>query len=270
LAAGGVMSAVAEHERPESAERTAVLELSGVTRRYGGVTAVDDVTLSVTRGERHAIIGPNGAGKTTLFKLISRLEPLSAGRISLFGKDITKTPPHKVAQMGLARTYQITQIFPQLPVIENVLIAVQGHNSGRFRLLRSAFARTELVDKARETLDRVGLGGFEDVLAAELGHGQQRQLELALALAGDPELLLLDEPGAGLSGSDRGMIRRLVGDLDPAITLLLIEHDMELALGLADRVTCLHNGAQVAAGTPEEIKADRRVQDIYLGRATED
>jgi branched-chain amino acid transport system ATP-binding protein len=247
------MSAVA-HEEPGSAARSAVLELSGVTRRYGGVCAVDGVTLSVHRGERHAVIGPNGAGKTTLFKLISRLEPLSAGKISLFGRDISKTAPHRVAQLGLGRTYQVTQIFPQLPVLENVLIAVQGHRPGRFRVLRSAFGQRD----------------FESTLAAELGHGQQRQLELGLALAGDPSLLLLDEPGAGLSGSDRGMIRRLVGDLSAEITVLLIEHDMELALGLADRVTCLHNGAQVAEGTPEDIKADPRVQDIYLGRATTD
>jgi branched-chain amino acid transport system ATP-binding protein len=262
------MSAVA-HREPESADRTTVLELSGVTRRYGGVCAVDDVSLSVRRGERHAVIGPNGAGKTTLFKLISRLEPLTSGKILLFGRDITRTAAHRVAQLGLARTYQITQVFPQLPVIENVLIAVQGHKPGRFRVLRSALGQRDLVDKARETLARVGLAGYEDTLAAELGHGQQRQLELGLALAGDPTLLLLDEPAAGLSGSDRGMIRRLVGDLSPDITVLLIEHDMELALGLADRVTCLHNGAQVAQGTPEEIKADQRVQDIYLGRATD-
>jgi branched-chain amino acid transport system ATP-binding protein len=259
------MSAVA-HEKPAAGERTAVLELSNVTRRYGGVCAVDGVTLTVGRGERHAIIGPNGAGKTTLFKLISRLEPLSAGTISLFGRDITRMAPHKVAQLGLARTYQITQVFPQLPVIENVLIAVQGHRPGRFAVLRSAMGREELVTKAEETLDRVGLAGHERTLAAELGHGQQRQLELGLALAGDPELLLLDEPAAGLSGSDRGMIRRLVGDLADDITVLLIQHDMELALGLADRVTCLHNGAKVAEGTPDEIKRDERVKDIYLGR----
>ena len=259
------MSATATTE-PAGAEGTTVLELEGVTRRYGGVCAVDGVTLSVKRGERHAVIGPNGAGKTTLFKLISRLEPLSSGRISMFGRDITKLPAHRVAQLGLARTYQITQLFPQLPVIENVLIAVQGHAKGRFSVLRTAMGRRDLVDKARETLARVGLERHESTLAAELGHGQQRQLELALALAGDPQVLLLDEPGAGLSGADRGMIRRLVGDLSTDITVLLIEHDMEMALGLADRVTCMHNGAQVASGTPEEIKADSRVQDIYLGR----
>jgi branched-chain amino acid transport system ATP-binding protein len=247
----------------------AVLELSGVTRRYGGVCAVDGVTLSVGRGERHAVIGPNGAGKTTLFKLISRLEPVSEGRISLFGTDITKMATHRVARLGLARTYQVTQVFPQLPVIENVLIAVQGQARGRLSVLRSARGRRDLVAKAHETLARVGLEGHADLLASQLGHGQQRQLELGLALAGDPKVLLLDEPAAGLSGADRGMIRELVGGLEPDITVLLIEHDMELALGLADRVTCMHNGNSVVTGTPDEIKADQRVQDIYLGRASE-
>jgi branched-chain amino acid transport system ATP-binding protein len=246
-----------------------VLKLDGVTRRYGGVCAVDDVSLSVARGERHVVIGPNGAGKTTLFKLVSRLEPVSAGRIELFGSDVTRLAPHKVARLGLARTYQITEVFPQLRVIENVMLAVLGLRGSKFRMLRSAMGERALVEKAEETLERVGLGGLGDRVAAELGHGEQRQLEVGLALAADPKLLLLDEPAAGLSGADRGAIRDLVLGLPEEMTVLLIEHDMELALGVADRVSCLHNGACVAEGTPEEIKADRRVQDIYLGRAGE-
>ena len=253
-----------------SARAEVVLELDGVTRRYGGVCAVDDISLAVRRGSRHAVIGPNGAGKTTLFKLISRLEPVSAGRITLFGTDITRMAAHRVARLGLGRTYQVTQVFPQLTVIENLLIAVQGKARGRFGVLRSAMGRKALVDRAHETLERVGLDRFVDVKAAELGHGQQRQLELGLALAGDPQVLLLDEPAAGLSGADRGMIRDLVRGLPDEITVLLIEHDMELALGLADRVTCLHNGAKVAEGTADEIRADEQVQDIYLGRDEED
>jgi branched-chain amino acid transport system ATP-binding protein len=245
---------------------TSVLQLEGVTRRYGGVCAVDDVSLDVAGGERHVVIGPNGAGKTTLFKLVSRLEPCSGGRIRLFEKDVTRTAPHRVAHMGLARTYQITQVFPALSVLENVLLAVQGPLKVKFRMLRPALGQRALVDKAQAVLERVGLGGTEERLAGELGHGRQRQLELGLALASDPKLLLLDEPAAGLSGSDRGIIRELIGGLPEDITVLLIEHDMELALGLADRVTCLHNGAKVAEGTPDEIKADERVQDIYLGR----
>jgi branched-chain amino acid transport system ATP-binding protein len=245
---------------------TAVLQLEGVTRRYGGVCAVDDISLEVEAGERHAVIGPNGAGKTTLFKLISRLESCSDGRIRVFDKDVTRMAPHRVAHLGLARTYQITQVFPTLTVLENLLLAVQGLKRSKFRMLRPALGQRSLVDKARETLSRVGLDGREDRVAAELGHGEQRQLELGLALASDPKLLLLDEPAAGLSGADRGTIRELVGGLPDDVTVLLIEHDMELALGLADRVTCLHNGAMVVQGTPDEIKRDERVKDIYLGR----
>ena len=243
-----------------------LLSLDGVTRRYGGVCAVDEVSLEVAPGERHVVIGPNGAGKTTLFKLISRLEPLSEGRIELFGHDISRLSAHKVARLGLARTYQITQIFPQLRVIENVMLAVIGSSPRKFRMLKPAMGDAKAVRKAEETLERVGLGGLGDALAAELGHGQQRQLEVGLALAGDPRLLLLDEPAAGLSGADRGAVRDLVAGLPEQITVLLIEHDMELALGLADRVTCLHNGAAVAKGTPDQIKSNQKVQDIYLGR----
>jgi branched-chain amino acid transport system ATP-binding protein len=247
----------------------ALLALDGVTRRYGGVCAVDAVSLEVAPGERHAVIGPNGAGKTTLFKLISRLEPLSDGRIELFGRDVTRMSAHKVARLGLARTYQITQVFSQLRVIENVMLAVFGSRPSKFRMLRPAMGDADAVRKAEETLERVGLDGLGDSLAAELGHGQQRQLEVGLALAGEPKLLLLDEPAAGLSGADRGAIRDLVAGLPEDITVLLIEHDMELALGLADRVTCLHNGAAVAGGTPDEIKANQKVKDIYLGRGEE-
>ena len=243
-----------------------LLSLDGVTRRYGGVCAVDEVSLEVAPGERHVVIGPNGAGKTTLFKLISRLEPLSDGRIELFGRDISRMGAHKVARLGLGRTYQITQVFPQLRVIENVMLAVLGARPSKFRMMKSAMGDADAVRKAEETLERVGLDGLGDSLAAELGHGQQRQLEVGLALAGEPKLLLLDEPAAGLSGTDRGAIRDLVAGLPEEITVLLIEHDMELALGLADRVTCLHNGAAVADGTPDEIKANQKVQDIYLGR----
>jgi branched-chain amino acid transport system ATP-binding protein len=242
-----------------------VLRLAGVTRRYGGVRAVDDVSLEVGHGERHVIIGPNGAGKTTLFKLISRLERVSAGRIELFGTDITRMAPHRVARLGLARTYQITKVFPQLAALENVMLAVQGLQRSKFRMLRPAMRQRSVVAKARATLERVGLSEAEDVPAAALGHGQQRQLDLGLALAGEPRVLLLDEPAAGLAGSERHMIRDLIRGLADDITVLLIEHDMELAFGLADRVTCLHEGAEVATGTPDQIKEDERVQSIYLG-----
>lgn len=243
-----------------------VLRLDGVTRRYGGVCAVDGIDLQITRGERHVVIGPNGAGKTTLFKLMSRLDRVSSGRIELFGSDITRVAPHRVARLGLARTYQTTQVFLQLPVIENVMLAIHGLDGSKFRMLRSALGRGARLDRAHAALEQVDLAGYGDVVAAELGHGQQRQLELAIALAGDPQVLLLDEPAAGLAGSDRTLIARLVEGLPQGITVLLIEHDMELALGLADRVTCMHNGAKIAEGTPDEIKANSAVHEIYLGR----
>ena len=254
---------------PREADGHAV-RVRNVSRRYGGVTAVDDVTLDVARGARHVIIGPNGAGKTTLFKMISRQEPVSTGKIELFGRDITRMPEHRVTALGLARTFQITQVFPQLSVMENEMLAVQGLQRSKFRMMRSVMGQRTLVEKAEQTLAMVGLDRFADVMAAELGHGQQRQLELGLALASDPRFLMLDEPAAGLSGADRGIIRDLVRGLPDEITVLLIEHDMELALGLADRVTCLHNGAKVAEGTADEIRADEQVQDIYLGREEED
>ena len=246
------------------------VRLQGVCRRYGGVTAVDGVSLDVPQGARYVVIGPNGAGKTTLFKMISRQEPVTEGRIELFGTDVTRMPAHRVAALGLARTYQVTRVFPQLSVIENEMLSVQGLHRSKFGMLRPAMGRRALVEKARATLARVGLDGLEDVKADELGHGQQRQLELGLALGRDPRFLLLDEPAAGLSGADRGRIRELVRSLPDDITVLLIEHDMELALGLADRVMCLHNGSPVAEGTPDEIRRDDRVRDIYLGRDGED
>ena len=242
---------------PREADGLAV-RVHNVSRRYGGVTAVDDVTLDVARGARHVIIGPNGAGKTTLFKMISRQEPVSSGKSELFGQDITRMPEHRVTALGLARTFQITQVFPQLTVMENEMLAVQGLQRSKFRMLRSVMGQSALVEKAEETLAKVGLDRFADVTAAELG------------LASDPRFLMLDEPAAGLSGADRGIIRDLVRGLPDEITVLLIEHDMELALGLADRVTCLHNGAKVAEGSADEIRADEQVQDIYLGREEED
>ncbi|MGH2734019.1 MAG: ABC transporter ATP-binding protein [Actinomycetota bacterium] len=242
-----------------------VLRLEGVTRDFGGVRAVDAVSFEVMPGERRAVIGPNGAGKTTLFKLISREDKLTAGSIEYAGTDITRLPSHRVARMGLGRTYQITRVFPALTVEENVMLAAQGIRSGKFSILRPARSRPAIVDTAHDAIDHAGLSKVIRAKAAELGHGQQRQLELAIALAGDPRVLLLDEPGAGLSSAERSMMRDLVRGLPDDITLLLIEHDMELALGLADFVICMHNGQTVAEGSPAEIKADENVQDIYLG-----
>jgi branched-chain amino acid transport system ATP-binding protein len=250
----------------EDGRSSAVLRLRGVTRDYGGLRAVDKVSLDVAPGERRAIIGPNGAGKTTLFRLISREESLTAGRVEFLGEDITTMPAHRVARRGLGRTYQITRIFPALTVEQNVVLAAQGTRTGKFNVLRPLSTRRDVLDKAHDCIARVGIEKYSGVRAEAIGHGRQRQLELGLALAADPRVLLLDEPGAGLSAAERTLMRDLVSHLPREITVLLIEHDMELALGLADYVLCMHNGKAVAEGTSEEIKADERVRDIYLGR----
>ncbi len=243
-----------------------VLRLREVSRHYGGIRAVNEVSFDVAQGERRAVIGPNGAGKTTLFKMISREEPTTKGSVEFLGHDITRTPAHRVARLGLSRTYQITRVFPSLSVLENVVLACQGLRRGSFQMFNSAMGRKSIVDQAEEAIDTVGLRRGAKTPASELGHGEQRQLELGIALAQEPKLLLLDEPAAGLSAAERGLMRDLVRGLPPEMTVLLIEHDMELALGLADYVTCLHNGSQVAEGTPDEIRNNERVRDIYLGQ----
>jgi branched-chain amino acid transport system ATP-binding protein len=246
------------------------LRLRDVSRSYGGLKAVDGVSFDVAYGERRAIIGPNGAGKTTLFKLISGEERLSEGTVEFLGADISKMPPHRVARRGLGRTYQITRIFLGLTVEQNVIMAAQGISKGRFAFLRPITKSQAVVERARDCLERVDLKRSSTAIAGELGHGQQRQLELALALAADPRVLLLDEPGAGLSAAERALMRDLVRALPEEATVLLIEHDMELALNLSDNVTCMHNGRSIAEGTPEEIKANQQVQDIYLGGGSSD
>lgn len=243
----------------------AVLVLDQVSRDFGGLRAVDQVSLEVTEGERRAIIGPNGAGKTTLFNLITGELPVTSGRIFLFGQDVTGLPTMRRAALGLGRTYQITRIFPSLTVAENVLLAAMGLQPLKFALHRPLPRNGPIWRKTREVLERVGLDHRAEVPARALSHGEQRQLELAIALAGDPRLLLLDEPGAGLSAAERHRLYNLIQGLPRTLTVVLIEHDMDLALGLADRVTCLHYGRVIAEDTPERIWTNETVRQIYLG-----
>jgi branched-chain amino acid transport system ATP-binding protein len=243
----------------------AALGLQGVGKRFGGLVALEDVTVDVPVGRRLAIIGPNGAGKTTLFHLISGELPVSRGSVCLLGQDVTRLPAQRRVALGLRRTYQITNLFPALTIEQNVLLAIYGLRADRWHPLRLVPRRGELRECVRKALSRVGLERWAETRARELSHGEQRQLELALALAWEPRVLLLDEPAAGLSSAERGIIGSIVRELPRELTLVLIEHDMDLALSLADHVLCLHNGRVVAEGNPEQIKRDAIVQDVYLG-----
>ncbi len=241
------------------------LSLAGVSKAFGGLRAVDAVSLEVRPGERRAIIGPNGAGKTTLFNLISgELQP-SAGRITLFGRDVTRLAPHRRAALGLGRTYQITNLFPRLTVLDNCLLAAQGLSSVKLHLHRAVGRYPKLFERARAALAAVGLAGKEGDTVRNLSHGEQRQLEIALAVAGAPKLLLLDEPTAGLSPAESHLMTALLKTLDPAMTVLIIEHDMDVAFELTNRITVLHFGRVVADGVGDAVKADPLVQEIYLG-----
>ena len=241
------------------------LSLSDVSREFGGLRAVDGVSLEVRPGERRALIGPNGAGKTTLFSIISGEQAPSAGRISLFGRDVTRLAPYRRAALGLARTYQITNLFPKLTVQANCVLAAQALRPVKYHLHRALERYGALFARAREVLEAVGLAAKADAVVRSLSHGEQRQLEIALALAGAPKLLLLDEPTAGLSPAESQMMTALLKRLDPAITLLVIEHDMDVAFALADRITVLHYGRVVADGRADEVRASPLVQEIYLG-----
>jgi len=226
---------------------------------------VDDVALVVESGERRALIGPNGAGKTTLFNLISGELPVTAGTITLFGADVTATPPHRRAALGLARTFQITNLFPSLTVLDNCLLAAQALSRVKFAMHRPLRGYDDLHARARRTLAAVGLDDREGTRVRNLSHGEQRQLEIGLALAGAPRVLLLDEPTAGLSPAESRHMGRLLAALDPAITVLIIEHDMDIALEVARHVTVLHYGRVIADGTREEIRENPLVREIYLG-----
>jgi branched-chain amino acid transport system ATP-binding protein len=257
------MSAVAA-----SAERAEpILQLRGIGRRFGGVVAVSDVDLTVGSGERRAILGPNGAGKTTLFNLISGEFPPTAGTVELFGRDVTDAPARTRARMGLSRTFQTSRLFGGLSVEDNLYLAVLGVSPGHLRLINGK-ADVDMRDRARAMAESVGLTERLDTLVAELSHGEQRQLEVGMARVAEPKLMMLDEPAAGLSRAERVNLTELLLKLDPAVTLILIEHDMDVALRVAEWVTMMHDGRVVVEGTPDEIRANETVHTLYLGRRT--
>lgn len=248
-----------------TARVVSALAVEGLTRDFGGLRALDRVTLAAAPGERVVILGPNGAGKTTLFNLVTGLIAPTAGRISLLGRDVTRLAPHRRARLGLGRTFQITTLFPRLDVLESVLLAVQGADGARFTLHRPVSAFPHLRERARALLDEWGLAGRAHVPTRQLSYGEQRQVELILALAGRPRVLLLDEPTAGLSPAETAAVAAMIRRFPRDLTLLLIEHDMDVALDLADRVVVLHQGRVLAGGTPDEVRKDARVAEIYLG-----
>ena len=242
-----------------------MLQIDRLAKRFGGIVATDDVILNVAPGELHAIIGPNGAGKTTLIAQLSGQLSPDSGRIRFNGRDITGLPMHKRSARGLARSFQITSLFLDLSVLDNVALAVQAHAGHSFHFWRDARKERDLREPARAALERVGLIDRADRPAAALSHGEHRLLELAMALAGNPRMLLLDEPMAGLGPEESARMVEMLRALKKEFTILLVEHDMEAVFALADRITVLVYGRVIASGTPDEIRANDQVREAYLG-----
>ncbi len=251
-------------ERLSATGTVNALELRGVTKRFGALLALDDVTLSVRPGERRAILGSNGAGKTTLLNCITGDFPASSGTIRFFGEDVTRFPAHERIRRGLRRTYQISLLFGGLSVLDNVYLACLGVSRGRFSLLRPR-RDDALLESARALVHAVHLDEVAEKKVAELAHGQQRQLEVALALAGAPRFLLFDEPAAGLSPAERADLVAILRGLPAHMGYVIIEHDMDVALRVVESVTLMHEGRIFKEGTPAEIEADPEVQELYLG-----
>lgn len=242
-----------------------MLETQSLVKRFGGLAATDHVSLSVAAGELHALIGPNGAGKTTLIGQLSGELAPDSGRILFDGRDVTALGVDQRARRGLARSFQITSVFSSFSALDNVALAVQAHAGHSFRFWGNAARDRRLSDPARAVLARVGLAARADVPASALAHGEKRQLELAMALATGPKLLLLDEPMAGMGPEESARMVDLLAALKGSVTILLVEHDMDAVFALADRITVLVRGAALASGSPAAIRADAAVRDAYLG-----
>ena len=242
-----------------------VLELRGLCKSFGGLQATRDVNLRIMPGDRQAIIGPNGAGKTTLFNLITGIYPVTSGQVLLYGKDVTKWQSHERTAMGMARTFQVTHLFPGLTVLDNVLLAIKGLRRSKFVMWRFLSSYKEVYDKAYHLLEQAGFLDRKDLEVRNLSHGEQRQLEIVLGLASDPKILLLDEPAAGLSSGESTEMAKFLMKLDPKLAILLIEHDMDVVFDVASQISVLHFGEILETGTPQQIHSSAKVQEIYLG-----
>jgi branched-chain amino acid transport system ATP-binding protein len=246
-------------------DRQPILELKGLSKSFGGLHAVRGVTLRIMPGDRKAIIGPNGAGKTTLFNLITGIYPATSGQVLLFGHDVTRWPSHRRTALGMARTFQITSLFPRLTVLDNVLLAIKGLRSSKFVMWRFMSSYREVYDKAHGLLERANFLDRRDTEVRYLSHGEQRQLEIVLGLASEPKILLLDEPAAGLSSGESAEMAEFLQKLDPGLAILLIEHDMDVVFDVADQISVLHFGEVLETGSTEQIRKSAKVQEIYLG-----
>lgn len=246
------------------------LEVDDVDVRFGGLQVLTTCRLSVEAGEKRAIIGPNGAGKTTLFNVISGMIKPSGGRVISFNRDITKSPAHVRATLGLSRTFQITNLFNNLSVMENILLGLQALTSTKYVFYKTTMSFTDLIGKAVALLRDWGLESKKDHPVRSLSHGEQRQLEIILALASEPKTLLLDEPTQGLSTAETALVVPMVRSLDPSTTVLFIEHDMDVAFQMADKITVLYYGSVLAEGTEEEIRGNPNVAEVYLGLESDD
>jgi len=241
------------------------LELKALCKSFGGLQATREVTLRVMPGDRQAIIGPNGAGKTTLFNLITGIYPVTSGQVLLFGRDVTAWPSHRRTALGMARTFQVTSLFPKLTVLDNVLLAIKGLRPSKFVMWRFLSSYKEVYDKAHHLLEQANFLDRKDTEVRNLSHGEQRQLEIVLGLASDPKILLLDEPAAGLSSGESTEMAEFLMKLDPKLAILLIEHDMDVVFDVASQISVLHFGEILETGTPKQIHSSARVQEIYLG-----
>ncbi len=242
-----------------------IIETKKLSKNFGALRAVSDVDLRIYAGQIHSIIGPNGAGKTTLFNLLTGFLPPSSGWISFKGSDITHLPSFAISRLGIGRSFQITSIFPDLTVLENIRIAIQSRTKANYNFVMSLRRLTPLEDRAMEILQRIGLADKKEILARNLSHGEKRILDIGIGLAIDPSLLLLDEPASGLTGEEISRVTQLVKEVADMVTIVLIEHNIDVVLSISDRITVLHQGSVIAEDHPDKIKKDPKVQEAYLG-----
>ena len=239
--------------------------VEGLSRHFEGIQALSDVSFTVDKGERLVIMGPNGAGKTTLFNLITGEIPPTDGKVLLFGQDVTYMPPYRRTQLGIARTFQITNLFPNLTLHENILLAVLGVSDQKFTMHQKISSCKEILARIDRLLASWDLQSYRQTLVRNLSYGVQRQVEVIMALSGGARIVLLDEPTSGLSAAETGTLTSMILGLDRDVTLIIIEHDMDVAFRLAHTMMVLHHGTVIAAGPPAEIRADSRIKEIYLG-----